>query len=75
MTPITAETTQKCGAAKSEDAATAPAAFVTSDGCRFEVADGENLGRATALASEETLKRIWGNDTEDKAWRFFQEGT
>jgi hypothetical protein len=67
MTPITAETTLKSGTANSEDAATAPAAFVTSDGCRFEVADGENVGRATALASEETLKRIWGKETEDEA--------
>lgn len=60
MATKTAETPQQQAKASRKSIASEPAAFITPDGCRYEVADGENLGRATALASEETLKRIWG---------------
>ncbi len=52
-----------------------PAAFVAPDGEHFEVADAYDLGRATALASEGALKRIWDDLKEDETWKYFTEET
>ena len=42
--------------------------FTTDDGEVFEIPDlPENLGRATALASERSLSKIWGSEEESKA--------
>lgn len=42
--------------------------FTSGDGEVFEIPDlPENLGRATALASERCLSKIWGMDEEAKA--------
>ena len=45
-------------------------AFITDDGEVFEIPDlPEDLGRACALASEPTFKKIWDTPEEDAAWR------
>ena len=42
--------------------------FTSGDGQVFEIPDlPENLGRATALASERCLSKIWGTEEEAKA--------
>lgn len=42
--------------------------FTSDDGEVYEIPDlPENLGRATALASERSLSKIWGSEAEAKA--------
>ncbi len=46
--------------------------FTTDDGEVYEIPDlPADLGRATALASEQALKRLWETPEEDVAWRNF----
>lgn len=53
------------------------AAFLTPDGGVFEVADvsQEEIGQATAHASEASLRRLWEANEEDAACRIFPEAT
>jgi len=48
---------------------TAPVTFTTDDGEVYEIPDlPADLGRATALASEAALSRLWNSPEEDAAW-------
>lgn len=48
----------------------APVTFTTDDGEVYEIPDlPDNLGRATAIASAQTLSKFWEAPTEDAAWR------
>ena len=47
-----------------------PVTITTPDGEVFEIDDAPvNLGQATVLASEQTLRKFWDNPQEDEAWR------
>ncbi len=48
--------------------------FTSFDGDVLEIPDlPARLGRATALASERSLSRVWGTDEEEKACRAMYE--
>ncbi len=47
-----------------------PVTFTTDDGEVYVIPDLPlDLGRATALASEQTLKKFWEGPEEEAAWR------
>ncbi len=49
---------------------TSPVTFTTDDGEVYEIPDlPEDLGRATAIASEQTLRKFWDTPEAEAAWR------
>jgi hypothetical protein len=47
-----------------------PVTFTTDDGEVYVIPDlPADLGRATALASEQTLRKFWDTPEEEEAWR------